>query len=139
MVYAILQTQVTEASGAVAQPSGYGKPAVPAPSMQAATAMNSPQQPPKAALFQPSGYGNPAMPAPSMLAATAMSSPQQPPKASVVQPSGYGNPAVLAPSMPAATAMSSPQQPIRRQKGKQKTSQSGPLTGTTESLDVDIR
>ena len=45
MVYAILQTQVTGASGDVAQPSGYGNPAVPAPSMSAATAMSSPQQP----------------------------------------------------------------------------------------------
>ena len=138
MVYAILQTQVTGASGDVAQPSGYGNPAVPAPSMSAATAMSSPQQPPKASVVQPSGYGNSTVPAPSMPAATAMSSPQQPPKASVAQPSGYGNPAVPAPSMPAATAMSSPQQPIRRQKGKQKTSRPGPSTGMTESLDVDI-
>ena len=104
MVYAILQTQVTEASCDVAQPSGYGNPAVPAPSMQAATAMSYLQQPPKAAVVQPSGYGNPTAP---------------------------------APSMPAATAMSSPQQPIRRQKGKQKTSQPGPSTGMTEYLDVD--
>ena len=129
---------MTEASGDGAQPSGYGKPAVPAPSMPTATAMSSPQQPPKASVVQPSGYGKPAVPAPSMLAATAMSSPQQPPKAAVVQPSGYGNPTVPAPSMQAATAMSSPQQPIRRQKGKEKTSQPGPSTGTTESLDVDI-
>ena len=57
----------------------------------------------------------------------------------VSQPSGYRNPAVPAPSMPAATAMSSPQQPIRSQEGKQKTSQPGPSTGMTESLDVDIK
>ena len=139
MVYAILQTEVTEASGDVAQPSGYGNPTVPAPSMPTATAMSSPQQPPKASVVQPSGYGNPAVPASSMLAATAMSSPQQPPKASVVQPSGYGNPAVPAPLMHAATAMSSPQQPIRRQEGKQKKSLPVPSTGMTESLDVDIK
>ena len=77
MVYAILQTQVTGASGDVAQPSGYGNPAVPAPSLSEATAMSSPQQPPKASVVQPSGYGNPAVPASSMQAATAMSSPQQ--------------------------------------------------------------